>query len=95
MEFAKPRSAQQDDYMRAYMDGYNAAKREAKETPYIDRKALIERYDGKIGDAKAYEIMRAVRHFCNGGKLNHDGLILRSELEYWEQEVDKQYKARL
>ena len=84
--------------MRAYMDGYNAALKSIKETaekPYIDREGLIKRYDGKIGDAKAYAILDAVRHYCNGGKLNTNKLVLRSELEYWESEVEKNYKERL
>lgn len=85
-------------YMRAYMDGYNAALKTIKETaekPYIDREGLIKRYDGKIGDSKAYAILDAVRHYCNGGKLNTNKLVLRSELEYWENEVEKKYKERL
>lgn len=85
-------------YMRAYMDGYNAALKtikDADEKPYIDREGLIKRYDGKIGDAKAYAILDAVRHYCNGGKLNTNKLVLRSELEYWESEVEKKYKERL
>ena len=87
-----------DLYIRAYMEGYAAALRDTKgaeEKPYIDKEALIERYDGKIGLNKALAILRSVRQFCNGGKLNHDGLVLRSELEYWESEVDKRYKERL
>ena len=85
-------------YMQAYMDGYTAAMEKAKAErykPYIDKEALIERYDGKIGVNKALTIMRNVRHVCNGGRLEHDSLILRSELEYWEGLVDKQFKARL
>ena len=89
------RNPEQEIYMRAYMDGYNAAMKEKKETPYIDKEALIERYDGKICDAKAYAILTAVRHHCNGGKLNTNKLVLRSELEYWEQDVDKTFKERL
>lgn len=85
-------------YMRAYMDGYTAAMEKAKAEqvkPYIDKEALIKRYDGKIGMNKALEILRNVRHVCNGGSLHHDGLVLLSELEYWESLVDKQYKERL
>lgn len=92
------RSPAQETYMQAYMAGYNAALKDAEEEkvkPYIDREALIKRYDGKIGDAKAYEIMRAVRRSCNGGKLQHDSLILLSELVYWENEVVKKVKERL
>jgi hypothetical protein len=54
----------------------------------------MERYGG-ISKNKAYGIMQSVRHYCNGGKLNNDRMILRAELEYWEKEVEKQYKERL
>lgn len=89
---------ERDLYMRAYMEGYAAALRDTKsaaDKPYIDKEALIERYDGKIGLNKALGILRSVRQHCNGGKLNHEGLVLRSELEYWESEVDKKFKERL
>ena len=69
-------------YMHAYMDGYNAALKEAKEgaaKPYIDKDGIIERYDRKIGISKAGEIIRAVRNTCNGGKLDSCSLVLRSE----------------
>lgn len=85
-------------YMKAYMDGYTAAMEKAKAArakPYVDKESLIERYDGKIGVNKALEILRNVRHVCNGGSLHHDSLVLLSELEYWEGLVDKQYKERL
>ena len=85
-------------YMRAYMDGYTAALEKAAreaEKPYIDMEGLIERYGGRIGQNKAREILQAVRHCCNGGKLNSCSLVLRSELEYWESVVDKQFLARL
>lgn len=85
-------------YMRAYMDGYTAALEKAAgeaEKPYIDMEGLIERYGGRIGQNKAREILQAVRHCCNGGKLNSCSLVLRSELEYWESIVDKQFLARL
>ena len=85
-------------YMRAYMEGYTAALEKAnaeRVKPYLDKDMIIERYDGKIGENKALEIMRAVRHVCNGGRLDHKSLILLSELEYWESLVDAKYKARL
>lgn len=87
-----------DLYMKAYMDGYTAAMEKAKAErakPYVDKESLIERYDGKIGVNKASEILRNVRHVCNGGRLDHSSLVLLSELEYWEGLVDKQFKARL
>ena len=85
-------------YMRAYMEGYTAAmkERDAKEEkPYIDKDGIIARYDGKIGINKAGEILRAVRHVCDGGKLDSSSLVLLSELKYWESIVDKNFKARL
>lgn len=87
-----------DLYMKAYMDGYTAAMEKAKAErakPYVDKESLIERYDGKIGLNKAQEILRNVRHVCNGGRLDHSSLVLLSELEYWESIVDKKFKARL
>ena len=87
-----------EEYMRAYMAGYTAAlekQREAEAKPYIDKDGIIERYDGKIGKNKAYEIIQAVRHCCNGGKLNSSSLVLLSELEYWESVVDAKFKERL
>lgn len=83
-------------YMRAYMDGYTAglerARGEVKKT-YLTVEDVAARYD--VGKTKAGEIMRAVRHCCNGGKLDHDGRILLSELEYWESIPDTIFKARL
>ena len=87
-----------ESYMRAYMDGYTEGLRKAEsaaEKPYIDMQGIIDRYDGRIGQNKAREIIQAVRHCCNGGKLNSASLILRSELEYWESIVDPKYLARL
>ena len=60
-----------------------------------DIKGIIDRYGGRIGQNKAREILQAVRHCCNGGKLNSCSLVLRSELEYWESIVDKKFLARL
>ena len=80
-------------YMKGYMEGIKAERGEA-EKPYLDREMLKARYGGKIGDSKAYEIMRAVRQVC-GGRLGSDSLILRCELEYWESIVDKRYIERL
>lgn len=85
-------------YLQAYTDGFLAAIRKIEsrtQKPYIDKEALIARYDGKISMDKAYEIIRAVRHVCNGGRLQSSSIVLLSELEYWESLVDKQFKARL
>ncbi len=87
-----------DLYRKAYMDGYLAAKREIEnenEKPYIDKEGIIKRYDGNIGINKAGEIIRAVRHVCNGGKLDSCSLVLISELKYWESVVDKKFRERL
>jgi hypothetical protein len=84
--------------MRAYMDGYTAALEKAKkeaDEPYIDFRGIMERYGGRIGENRAREIIRAVRHCCNGGKLQSSSIILRAELEYWESVVDPKYLERL
>lgn len=84
-------------YMRAYMDGYTSAMERCEresEKPYLTVDDVMKRYGG-ISKNKAYGIMQSVRHYCNGGKLNNDRMILRAELEYWEKEVEKQYKERL
>ncbi len=86
------------DYLRGYAEGYAAAiidRAEKEKKPYIDKAALIERHDGKIGLNKAGEILRAVRHVCDGGKLNCSGLILLSELEYWERTVNPKFRELL
>lgn len=80
-------------YMKGYMEGAKAERGEAAK-PYLTVNDVCERYGG-ISKSKAYEIMVSVRHHCNGGKLNHDGMILRSEMEYWESSVDKKYIERL
>ena len=80
------------------MEGYTAAlklEREEKGKPYIDKEALIKRYDGKIGLNKAGDIIRAVRRVCGGGKLDCAGMVLLSELEYWERTVNPEFKERL
>jgi len=90
-------SAVNEQYMSAYMKGYMEgikAERGEADKPYLTVEDVCERYGG-IGKPKAYDIMNAVRHYCNGGKLNHDGMILRAEIEYWESTVEKQYIERL
>lgn len=87
-----------EPYMRAYMAGYTAALEKTKadgDKPYLDLQDIIDRYDGKIGINKARDIMRAIRHCCNGGKLDSCSLVLRSEVEYWETLVDKRFKKLL
>lgn len=83
-------------YMRAYMDGYTAAmekKRAESEKPHLTVDDVAARYG--ISQGKAYEIMNAVRHCCNGGKLNNNRMILRSELEYWESTPEVKFVERL
>jgi hypothetical protein len=78
--------------MRAYMEGYTAAKREASEAvpkPYMTVDDIIAYYDGNIGKSKAYEIMRGVRSVCGGGKLGSDRVIALADFKYWESLVDK------
>ena len=90
-------TAQEQFYMQAYMSRYTAGVEKARAEslkPYLTVEDVMERYGG-ISKCKAYEIMRAVRHCCNGGKLNHDGMVLLSELEYWESIVDPKFKDRL
>ncbi|MBQ8345155.1 MAG: hypothetical protein IJY42_02695 [Clostridia bacterium] len=82
-------------YVQAYMDGYTAAmEKKRDQPPYLDVHGIINRYGG-IGINKAREIMQAVRHTCNGGRLKSSGMILLSEMEYWESIVDKTYLERL
>ena len=84
-------------YMRAYMDGFTDGLKKAEgevEKPFLTVEDIMTRYGG-ISKGKAYGIMQAVRHCCNGGKLNNDRMILRAELEWWEREIDAQFKARL
>ena len=86
-------------YMRAYMQGYTDAMEKAAATrgddkPYIDLPGVIERYGG-IGEAKARSILEGVRHVCGGGKIGLATKVLKSELEYWESIVDKQFVERL
>ena len=83
-------------YMRAYMDGYAAALEKAqgeREKPYLTVDDVAARYS--ISKSKAYAIMNAVRHCCNGGKLDNDRMILRSELEYWESKPEVRFVERL
>lgn len=86
------------EYTKGYAAGFHAAmeqSRRADEKPYLTVEDIIKRYDSKIGINKAGEIMRAVRRACGGGKLDSCSLILRSEMEYWESLVQKEFVARL
>ena len=84
-----------EEYKSAYMAGYMAGKESAQaesRQPYLDRDGIIARYGGKIGINKAMEIIRSVRHVCGGGKLDSASLVLVSEVEYWESQVNKEFK---
>lgn len=84
-------------YMRAYMDGFTDGLKKAEgeaEKPFLTVEDIVTRYGG-ISKGKAYGIMQAVRHCCNGGKLNNDRMILRSELEYWESMPEVKFVERL
>lgn len=83
-------------YCRGYIDGFLAATEEHKakeEKPYLDVEDVMKRYD--VGTNKARSIIHAVRHVCNGGKLESSSKILLSEIKYWESIVDKKYLDRL
>lgn len=81
-----------EEYKSAYMAGYMAGKESAVKQPYLDRDGIIARYGGKIGINKAMQIIRSVRHTCGGGKLDSASLVLVSEVEYWESQVNKEFK---
>lgn len=88
-----------DEYLKAYSEGYMAgiekerADAKAAEKPYFTIDDIAERY--RVGRGKAGEILRAVRHMCNGGGFGSCSMVKRSELLYWESIVDKQYVERL
>ena len=90
-----------EEYLKAYAEGYMAglekARAEAQEKepkrPYVTVEDIMEDY--QISKPKAYGVLRGIRMACNGGMLNHEGCVKRSEYEYWKTLVDKQYKARL
>ena len=84
------------NYARGYIDGFLAATEEYKaneEKPYLEVEDIMKRYD--VGINKARSIIIAVRHFCNGGKLDSSSRVLLSEIKYWENAVDTRYKERL
>lgn len=84
------------EVMQAYALGYEAGKKAAadsREKPYMTWEDLAERYD--VGKSKALDILKAIRAFCNGGKLNHESRVLVAEVLYWESVVDKTKKERI
>lgn len=91
-------NAVNEQYMRAYMDGYTAAlekKREESDKLYMGVEDIQAAFDGNIGINKARQILVAVRHVCNGGKLDSSSYVLRSEFEYWCSVVDAKFLERL
>lgn len=88
--------AWEGNYAKGYIDGFLAATEEHKakeEKPYFDVEDIMKRYN--VGTSKAYNILRAVRRCCNGGKLLSAGSVLKSELLYWESIVEKNFVERL
>lgn len=55
-------------------------------------KDIMARYG--IGETRAYQIIRAIRQVCGGGKLGQ-GKVLPSEVAYWESLVDTTFVERL
>lgn len=87
-----------DNYIKAFAAGYAAAMEEVRgksANPLMGVEEILRRYDNRIGKAKAYEVLKAVRHCCGGGMLNSNSYVMLSELEFWEKKVDPTYKERL
>lgn len=85
-----------NEYTRAFAEGYAAGIAAAggrQDSPVLFIEDVQERY--QVGINKAREIMQAIRHVCNGGKLQSPKMILKAEAEYWETLVDKQFRKRL
>ena len=89
------------EYNAGYLDGFEYAVRlvgngqtVSPPKPYLTKEDIMERYGG-ITEAKSRDIIKAVRRWVGGGKLPFDFMILRSELELWERDVEKNYTERL
>ena len=85
-----------DAYMKAYMDGYSAALERngiKEETIVFGVDEIMKRYE--VSKGKAYAIIKAIRHRCNGGLLQIEGKVLNSEVRYWEDNPDTTFKERL
>lgn len=85
-----------EEYARAYAEGYAAglsAVKNERPSPILKVDGIMSRYE--VGINKARQILQAIRHTCNGGKLDSAGAVLVSEAEYWEKLVDAQFKERL
>lgn len=86
------------EYARAFTDGYNACMESMRgkyENPLLGVEEIRQRYDGKIGKDKAYEVIKAVRHCCGGGMLGSASYVMLSELVYWENNVNKTFVERI
>lgn len=53
---------------------------------------IMERYG--VGIVKARNIIRDIRRTCGGGRLGA-GMVLPSELEYWETHPNTTYTRRI
>ena len=85
-----------NEYARAYAAGYAdgiAACGGGRTSPVLKLGDIQARYS--VGVNKARQILQAIRHYCNGGKLESASAVLVSEAEYWESLVDKTFKERL
>lgn len=85
-----------EQFLSGYLAGYMKAiqeKQAEEQMAYVDAEAIAKRYD--IGINAARDVLKGIRHVCNGGKLGSCSKVLVSELKYWESLVDKQYVARL
>ena len=91
------------DYLVGWADGYSMAVETisksglaAAQPPraYFDKEAIMERYGG-CTEQKAREIIKAVRRWVGGGKLDSVSMVLRSELELWENDVHPDYNERV
>lgn len=85
------------EYARAYAEGYAAGIASVTVSPPPSPVLRIEDIQARygVGVNKARQIIQAIRHVSNGGKLDAAGAVLVSEAEYWESLVDKQFKKRL
>lgn len=91
-------SEEQKDYAKAFAEGYAFAMEQIRgkeSNPVLGWKEIVDRYGGKIGKSKAYDVILAVRHCCGGGKLDMSGHVMLSELIYWENKVNPEYVERL
>ena len=85
-----------NEYALAFAQGYAAgvaSVQAAPPSPVLKVEDIQKRYG--VGINKARNILQAIRHVCNGGKLGSSSAVLISEAVHWESLVDAQFKARL